>query len=110
MPDVSDERVISFADGGLDIPERLLLAHARGEVLFINGAGTSRPAGLPDFSGLVLAVYARLDAATHEALITARETANDNGWISPRGLTEQQLAEVNRFRKGDYDVVLVDRR
>jgi len=106
MPDVSNERVISFADGGLDIPERLLLAHARGEVLFITGAGTSRPAGLPDFSGLVLAVYARLDAATHEALITARETANDNGWISPRGLTEQQLAEVNRFRKGDYDVVL----
>ena len=38
------------------IPERLLLAHARGEVLFIVGAGVSRCADLPDFRGLVLKV------------------------------------------------------
>jgi hypothetical protein len=30
-----EDRVISFGDGLPAIPERLLLAHARGEVLFI---------------------------------------------------------------------------
>ena len=42
---VSD-RVISLGSGLAAIPERLLLAHARGEVLFIAGAGISKPAGL----------------------------------------------------------------
>ena len=34
--------------------ERLLLAHARGEVLLIAGVGVSMPAKLPDFRCLVL--------------------------------------------------------
>jgi hypothetical protein len=50
------ERVISLGGGLAAIPERLLLAHARGEVLFIAGAGISRPANLPDFRELVLQV------------------------------------------------------
>jgi NAD-dependent SIR2 family protein deacetylase len=100
------ERMISLVDGRLDIPERLLLAHARGEVLFITGAGTSRPAGLPDFGGLALEVYARLDAATHGALKLAFEAPKNGCAVSPKGLSEQQLAEMNRFQKGDYDVVL----
>ena len=49
------------------IPERLLLAHARGEVLFICGAGISRPANLPDFRQLVLDVYGKLDTAADVA-------------------------------------------
>jgi SIR2-like domain len=100
------ERVISVVDREFYIPERLLLAHARGEVLFITGAGTSRSAGLPDFGGLVLDVYARLDAATHAALKSASEVAKNGGTTLPKALSEQQLAEVNRFRQGDYDVVL----
>jgi hypothetical protein len=106
MPDISSERVISLLDGSFDIPERLLLAHARGEVLFITGAGISRPAGLPDFGGLVREVYARLDAATHAALKAAFEVSNEGCARSPNGLSEQQLAEINRFRQHDYDVVL----
>jgi hypothetical protein len=57
-PDIED-RVISLGNGLAAIPERLLLAHARGEVLFICGAGISRPAGLPDFRELVLDVWRR---------------------------------------------------
>jgi NAD-dependent SIR2 family protein deacetylase len=106
MPGTSSERMISLLDGRFDIPERLLLAHARGEVLFITGAGISRPAGLPDFGGLVLEVYARLDAATRAALKPVFEASNDGRTISPKGLSEQQLAEIKRFQQRDYDVVL----
>ena len=31
------------------IPEELLLAHAKGRVLFVCGAGISKPSGLPTF-------------------------------------------------------------
>ena len=61
----SKERWISLGDGTAKLPERLLLAHARGEVLFITGAGTSIPAGLPDFEHLVVWAYEELDAAIH---------------------------------------------
>lgn len=57
----TSDRVIPLGSGLAAIPERLLLAHARGEVLFIAGAGISQPATLPDFRGLVLRVYAQLD-------------------------------------------------
>jgi len=88
------------------IPERLLLAHARGEVLFIAGAGVSQPAGLPDFRELVLKVYARLDAAVHD-LISKIPRSACNQWATDlSALTHGQAAEVRRFVAGDYDVVL----
>jgi NAD-dependent SIR2 family protein deacetylase len=88
------------------VPERLLLAHARGEVLFICGAGVSRPAGLPDFRELVLEVYAKLDISTHNVL-QAIPSGSCNQWQVPcAGLTDHQAAEVKRFITGDYDVVL----
>jgi hypothetical protein len=57
----TDDRLVTFGAGLAAIPERLLLAHARGEVLFVVGAGVSRSAGLPDFRNLVLDVYKQLD-------------------------------------------------
>jgi NAD-dependent SIR2 family protein deacetylase len=88
------------------IPERLLLAHARGEVLFICGAGISQPAGLPDFRKLVLGVYAKLDTSTHSVL-TGLPPGVCNQWqANCAGLTDRQIAEVKRFIVGDYDVVL----
>jgi hypothetical protein len=102
----TSDRVISFGSGLVAIPERLLLAHSRGEVLFVAGAGISQPAGLPDFRGLVLRVYAQLDAAVH-AVISGIPHATYNQ-LSPdlSGLTNQQAAEVKRFINEDYDVVL----
>ena len=104
-PDIED-RVISLGNGLAAIPERLLLAHARGEVLIICGAGISRPAGLPDFRELVLHVYARLDTGVH-AVLAGLPAGVCNQWQADcTGLTERQTAEVKRFIVGDYDVVL----
>jgi len=96
------DRVISLGTGLPAVPERLLLAHARGQVLFIAGAGISRPASLPDFRKLVVDVYERLDMAVHERI-------KDLKWGEKpdvAGLSHRQIAEVKRYELGEYDVVL----
>ncbi len=100
------DRVIPLGAGLAAIPERLLLAHARGEVLFIVGAGISQPAGLPDFRALVLRVYAQLDTAVHAAISGIPCSGCNHLGTDLSGLTNQQTAEVRRFVRGDYDVVL----
>ena len=96
-PDISSRDIV-LGRGLAPIPERLLLAHARGEVLFIAGAGVSRDAGLPDFRKLVVKVYKELDSTVHSVI-------SDEGQESPN-LNAVQKAEVQRFQKGEYDVVL----
>src|SRR5262245_9151468 len=105
MPSIND-RVLSLGPGLAAIPERLLIAHARGEVLFIAGAGVSRPADLPDYRELVLAVYADLDAATYAVMSSIPRMACNKWDANLTGLTNPQAAEVRRFVVGDYDVVL----
>jgi SIR2-like protein len=108
----AEERVIALGQGLAAIPERLLLAHSRGEVLFIAGAGISRPASLPDFRELVPNVYAELDAAAHAVMASVPEGACNQWSPDLSSLTHQQAAEVRRFITGDFDVVLgmIERR
>ncbi len=101
-----DEREIAFGANLPPIPERLLLAHARGEVLFICGAGVSMPANLPDFRRLVIEVYEHLDTGVHTVLETVDRHRPSLEGIDCADLTASQLAEALRFVKGDYDVVL----
>ena len=68
-------RAIALAPDLPAIPERLLLAHARGEVLFLCGAGVSMPAGLPGFRKLVLDVYRTLDPNVCEILTNASDNS-----------------------------------
>jgi hypothetical protein len=100
------DRLTAPGAGLPPIPERLLLAHARGEVLFVTGAGVSQPAGLPDFRSLVLETYAKLDAAVHSVIAKIPRGVCDQLRVGTSGLTIQQAAEVRRFVSGDYDVVL----
>ena len=104
--DDEDSRTVSLGPDLPAIPERLLLAHARGEVLFICGAGISLSAGLPNFRDLVCAVYGTLDSAIHECLRNA--SRDEHGRLTPdfTGLTHRQTAEARRFIYEDYDVVL----
>lgn len=109
--------VVTFGDG-LPIPEKLLLARDRGEVLFITGAGISRPApsSLPDFRELVVQVYDRLDtavAAKLHAIFKEEQKARDAGSISrtswrdyTAGLNAGQQAELRAFTGYEFDVVL----
>jgi hypothetical protein len=100
------DRAICLKAGLPEIPERLLLAHARGEVLFIAGAGVSQPSNLPSFRGLVLRVYEQLDSAVHAVIKDAPSSACNQWHCDLNGLTDQQSAEVRRFIARDYDVVL----
>lgn len=64
------------------------------------------PAGLPNFRNLVLDVYKRLDATVHAVLETVPEGACNRWPVSTEGLSNEQCAEVKRFVRGEYDVVL----
>lgn len=88
------------------IPERLLLAHAQGRVLFIAGAGISRSAKLPDFRGLVLDVYEQLDKAVFSVISTVPAGVCNQWMADVSSLTDLQAAEARRFILGDYDVAL----
>lgn len=102
----SSERVISLGKNSVAIPERLLLAHARGEVLFIAGAGISLPSGLPDFKNLTLQVYEKVDKSVYKILIGIPNHACNLWSCDTSSLTPPQAAEVKRFIMGDFDVVL----
>ena len=107
-----NDREIALGDGTAGIPERLLLAHARGEVLFICGAGISRPVGLPDFRQLVIDVYQRLDTSVYDVIKDLNSRHYPRQSPGYEGLNAPQKAEVERFSVGDYDVVfgMLERR
>ena len=102
----TSERIIPLGPKLAAIPERLLLAHARGEVLFIAGAGISRSVNLPDFRGLVIKVYEELDSSVHAVISDIPSEACNQWTVDLSTLTNQQAAEVKRFIAADYDVVL----
>ena len=100
------DRVISLGPSLAAIPERLLLAHAQGKVLFIVGAGVSRSSGLPDFRGLALNVYEQLDPKLHKCIASIPKNACNQWGVDLADLKSDQAAEVRRFSAGEYDVAL----
>jgi len=103
--DSTGSRTLRLGADCCALPEDLLLAHGRGEVLFITGAGSSMQSGLPDFKQLVLNVYAALDAPLHKALL-AFPPGTSAKLFAPTGLQPLQIAEGRRYLGGDFDVAL----
>ncbi len=103
--DPQDAEVV-LGEGCASLPERLLLHHAEGKVLFLAGAGVSmpKPACLPSFRDLVLKVYKQLG---DPVLPFLEAPAGDRDEL-PEGppLTPEQKAEVESFEKRQLDVVL----
>jgi len=106
VPSAIEDRVVALGPKLPAMPERLLLAHARGQVLFIAGAGVSKAAELPDFRALVVDVYQTLDPAVHAVIKDIPWSASNQWKTDLSTLTNQQAAEVRRFILRDYDVVL----
>lgn len=102
----SNGRDILLGPGLAKIPERLLLAHVCGQVLFVSGAGVSQPSNLPDFRNLVLNVYKQLDTEVYNVLLRLPEEPVQLKNEHYQGLTDTQVAEVRRFNSADFDVVL----
>ncbi|MDI5923533.1 SIR2 family protein [Rhizobium leguminosarum] len=90
------------------LPEDLLLARDRGDVLFVVGAGASYPApsNLPDFAGLVANIYSIIDPAMSLAIDAVRAEGGPTWNHAPQLLTHQQRTELKFFCQKEYDVVL----
>lgn len=100
------QRLISLGEGLAKVPESLLLAHAKGEVLFVVGAGVSRSSNLPDFRSLTLKVYEELDSTVYNILKDI-PVGSCNKWLcNLDNLNPLQSAEVRRYINGEYDVAL----
>lgn len=100
------EGEVVVGEGCASLPERLLLHHAEGEVLFLAGAGVSmpKPACLPSFTKLVLKVYEQLGdpVLPHLEALAGKEVE----WPEGPPLKPDQKAEVKSFENGQLDVVL----
>lgn len=67
-----------FVERGPDIPDQLLEARDKGEVVFLCGAGASYPAGMPTFKGLTQHVLDELGAPED-----AKSRQLFNKWLLP---------------------------
>lgn len=97
---------IQLRSGLPELPEDLLLARDRGEVLFIVGAGASYPApsDLPGFDGLVENIYAEVDPTMVEPIKQVRAGTK---WEDVKNtLNDHQRTELKFYNDGEFDVVL----
>jgi hypothetical protein len=116
------DKPILLGKGLAPLPKSLLDSHAKGEVMLLCGAGVSQNSQklcpkmkstyLPDFRSLVIQVYEEFDIKVHSILVDNSFYDSEekrNQLLSELGQTRQaikQKAEIERFCKGDYDVVL----
>ena len=91
---------------GPDIPEELFRLQETGELVFFCGSGISRPAGLPDFSGLVSRVYEAIGVSLPEAKSGEPDEPSDRLLF----LLEQKLADPGIVRNTVRDILMRTKR
>ncbi|MFZ5564360.1 MAG: SIR2 family protein, partial [Thermodesulfobacteriota bacterium] len=96
----------AFITNGPDIPERLLQAHEEGNVVFFCGSGISYPAGLPDFGGLVKAIYDQVGVCPNDVQHAAIKTGRYDTAV---GLLEDDIAGGReKVRKAISEILTPD--
>ena len=93
-----------FIENGPNIPDELLEARDKGEVIFICGAGVSIPAGLPSFATLARKVIADLGVSKgHRAhfLLDRALNADEDDYAPP-------MDQIFNLLKRDYGAILVE--
>ena len=91
---------------GPDLPEELFRLQETGELVFFCGSGISRPAGLPDFPGLVSRVYEAIGETLPVATPGEPEEPSDRLLF----LLEQKLADPGIVRNKVRDLLMRTRR
>lgn len=92
-----------FLVNGVDIPNRLIEAQERGEVVFLCGAGVSFGAGLPSFKGLVDEIYAKLNEHL-DHYPTEKEAYEQKAFDRVLGILTRRIGETDA-----HDTPLVKR-
>jgi len=106
LPYSLEDRKIIFQKDLPAIPEKLLLAHAKGEVLFVCGAGVSQRSKLPLFRELVKLVYKHLNSPVYSVLEKIPNYACNNWDVDTKNLTDSEKAQLKRFLNREYDIAL----
>ena len=97
---------MQFLASGPDIPEELFRLQETGELVFFCGSGISRPAGLPDFPGLVTRVYEIIG----EPLPVAEPGQPGEPPDRLLFLLEQKLSDPDIIRKTVCDLLMRTKR
>lgn len=107
------DALIYLEDGLPGLPEDLMLARDRGEVLFLTGAGVSAPppSNLPNFRGLVCEIAKEMDGRLGRAMQDWMDAQKaSDGALKPADfmadLDPPQSAEFKRFVSNEFDMVL----
>ena len=97
-----------FSRDGPDIPNELVSRWRDGRVVFLAGAGISMPSPtcLPNFGGLVLGVYERLNDPLYAVLSQALQASSDekrNRVLQTSLLSARQRVEAGLFFASEHD-------
>jgi SIR2-like domain len=92
-----------FVPDGPLIPNSLIRKWRDGKVLFLAGAGVSKPAGLPLFKGLALDIYRHLNDGVLAALTAGRDGGRRERMLGNSALSARQKIEAELFLDNQLD-------